>query len=103
MANTCFYFSCLQKSKARLEMANFIHTKVYPSYTFHVFFFKCLQIRLEEEKLEIMNGGGGGDADHSPTKKSRIVSNPVDLDLKWVLGKMPRKVVETSWFERSYN
>nr|XP_054754771.1 phosphoribosylformylglycinamidine synthase-like isoform X2 [Lytechinus pictus] len=50
------------------------------------------KICLEEEKHEMTNGGGGGDADHSPTKKSRTVSYPVDLDLEWVLGKMPRKV-----------
>ena len=36
-----------------------------------------------------MNGGGDGE---SAPKKSRSLSYPVDLDLEWVLGKMPQKV-----------
>ncbi|XP_071477860.1 phosphoribosylformylglycinamidine synthase-like [Diadema antillarum] len=48
------------------------------------------KIRLEDEKRELMNGSGDGS--QSPTKKSRVVQYPVDLDLEWVLGSMPRKV-----------
>ena len=49
------------------------------------------QIRLEVEGEAVESVNGAGDGESAP-KKSRSLSYPVDLDLEWVLGSMPRKV-----------
>ncbi|XP_038056272.1 phosphoribosylformylglycinamidine synthase-like [Patiria miniata] len=47
------------------------------------------RIRLELEDDLVENGGVNGE---STNKKMRSCSYPVDLELEWVLGSMPRKV-----------
>lgn len=48
-----------------------------------------LQIVLVDDRECLMGKSGQGDAPPTPP-------TPVDLDLDWVLGKMPQKVCEPS-------
>ena len=48
---------------------------------------------LEDEPHTDSNNGPCSEKNGVPSKRQRIATHPVDLELEVVLGKMPRKVV----------
>ena len=51
------------------------------------------KIVLEDEPHTDSNNGPCSEENGVPSKRQRIATHPVDLELEVVLGKMPRKVV----------
>ena len=73
-----------------------VYNSFQPSRHFKIVFPKFVgdgKIVLEDEPHTDSKNGPCSEENGFPSKRQRIATHPVDLELEVVLGKMPRKVV----------